>query len=440
MKLEKIISIFKFNYYLIIILQVTIIRNYDKSFLDNGIKVVSKKINHIKSISIGIWINVGSRDETIHNNGITHFIEHSVFKGTKRRSAKAISISLEQYGGYHNAFTTKEMTCYYAKALPEQMELAFEVLSDFITSPTFPEKEIEKEKNVVIEEITTYQDNPIDFLSEEFDKYIFQKHPLGFPISGTTENVKKFTRKDLFDFMENFYIPKNIMVVAIGNLEHEKVVNLSEKYLGKLKPKNNNYKRKRPELNSISKQFKLEKDINQIHICLGRKTFGIENKDRLYLAALNTYLGDGASSKLFLNIREKYGIAYNLFSFLNGYYDSSVFGVFTTTAPKNYQKAIDLIWLEIEKFKKQPLKPTTLKKFKQQLKGSIVLNYESIASISTHLAQSEFYFNEARPIDDILSDIDKLTEENLFKIANDLLQREHFTEVILFPKNKLMDY
>lgn len=411
---------------------------YEKTLLDNGIKVLTEKNDHVKSFSLGIWINAGSRDEVISNNGISHFIEHCVFKGTRKRSAREIAMSLEAYGGYLNAFTTKEHTCFYARALSDQTCRAFDVLSDLVLSAAFKEKELEKEKKVVIEELATYEDTPEELIGEMLDHELYTPHPLGFPVIGTIDNLKSFTKKELVTFIEQKYLPHNIIISAAGKVEHSEIVKLTEKYFGRNKNANRGSARSKPRLINNSKNVSIQKDINQIHICMGIKTSGIRNDKRTALAALNTLLGGGSSSRLFLNIRERYGFTYNVYSFLNNYYDSSTFGIYICTSPSTKQRSIDLIWKELEKVRQSPISKIELKKIKEYMKGSISLGMESTSSKMIHLATSELYFNKVKSIDEMFTEIDELNAEEIQMLARQLLNRDDFTTVMIEPKKMVI--
>ncbi len=411
---------------------------YEKTLLDNGIKILTEKNDHVKSFSLGIWINAGSRDEVISNNGVSHFIEHCVFKGTHKRSAREIATSLEAYGGYLNAFTTKEHTCFYARALSEQTSRAFDVLSDLVLSAAFKEKELEKEKKVVIEELATYEDTPEELISEMLDHELYSPHPLGFPVIGTIDNLKSFTKKELITFIEQKYHPHNIIISAAGKVEHSEIMKLTEKYFGSNKNGKVESPRSKPRLINKSKSILIRKDINQVHICMGIKTSGIRNEKITALAALNTLLGSGSSSRLFLNIRERYGFAYNVYSFLSSYYDSSTFGVYICTSPQNKQRSIELIWKELGKVKQTPISKNELKKIKEYMKGSLSLGMESTSSKMIHLATSELYFNRVKSIDEMFEEIDNLCAEEIQSLAQQLLNRDDFTTVMIEPKKMVL--
>lgn len=301
--------------------------SYRKTTLANGIRVISEEIPSVKSVSIGVWVNTGSKNETEKNNGITHFIEHMVFKGTKNKSIREIAQSIESVGGFMNAFTTKEHTCFYARVLDEYVENAVDVLSDLVQNPIFPAKEIEKEKTVVIEEIKSTEDDPDDQVHEYFEKHLFGEHSLGMPIIGTVENVSSFTRNDLIQFIEDYYTTNNIIVTAAGNIKHEQLLKLVEKYFRK--KLSTAVKQETEKFSKQKKVFKeYPKPIQQAHICTGTVAFSVHSKLRYPALVMNTILGDGMSSRLFQQIREKRGLAYSVYSFLTLMNETGVFGVY----------------------------------------------------------------------------------------------------------------
>src|ERR1051326_2654240 len=306
--------------------------DYKKTVLSNGIRVVTESIPYVRSIAIGVWIDVGSRDEDENTNGISHFLEHMVFKGTNRYSSQQIARSLEGVGGYLNAFTTKEHTCYYARILDDYLPQAVDVISDLAQYPVFAQKEIQKEKGVILEELKNIEDDPEDLIHDYFDRGVFTKHPLGRPIIGKAENIKNFSRADLVKHTQQNYVPGRMVVSAAGHLSHEKLVSLVEQYFGA-----NDSRRKQPAKEATApkqmqaKREVIEKPIVQAHVCLGRLSFGVKSKQRYPLLVLNTLLGDGMSSRLFQNIREKYGFAYSVYSFANFLSDTGSFGVYVGT-------------------------------------------------------------------------------------------------------------
>ena len=359
------------------------ISSYKKTTLANGVRVLSEEIPSVKSASIGIWINTGSRNETPENNGISHFIEHMLFKGTKKRNFQQIAQSLESVGGYMNAFTSKEHTCYYARVLDEFVEEAVDVLSDMVLNSTFPVKEMEKEKTVVLEEIKRSEDDPDDLVHEYFEKHIYGNHPFGRPIIGTAENIKAFTRDNLFNYTRSFYSNENVILTAAGNLTHNQLVKLAEKYLNRKRKREGKRKSfqttKQKHLAYRQAGFSKEyvKPIQQAHLCTGTIAFNVHNKMRYPGLVMNSVLGDGMSSRLFQQIREKHGLAYSVYSFLTMMKETGVFGVYVGTDKNSVQNAIELTYNELHKLKTKPLATTELKRAKAQLKGSMLMSLES---------------------------------------------------------------
>ena len=408
---------------------------YHKTILPNGVRIVTEEIPHVRSLSLGFWIETGSRDEFTANNGISHFIEHMVFKGTKKRSIKEIAQSIESVGGYLNAFTSKEHTCYYARVLDEHLELATDVLSDMVFQPTFPEKEFEKERNVILEELKQAEDDPDDIIQDYFEKAIFKTHPLGMPVIGTAKSITSFKRKDLVQYSMENYSPANLVVAAAGNLHHEEVVELSRRYIEKCT--NNTHEKAGHTVSSFEKPSSLlceyYKPIQQAHICLGTIGFNVLDEKRFSMQVLNTLLGDGMSSRLFQNIREKYGFAYAVYSFNNMMQDTGAVGVYIGTDNSHVQRCIDLVWKELKSLRSQGITKEELTRTKAQLKGSMMLGMENIPNRMIRLGSSELYFGELIALDTIIKKIDEVTREEVQETADELFREDRFATVIFHP-------
>ncbi len=410
---------------------------YKKTTLPTGLRVVTEQIPYVRSVSIGIWIEVGSRDEDSSFNGLTHFIEHMVFKGTENRSAKDISRSIEAVGGYLNAFTGKEHTCYYARVLDEYLELALEVLVDLVTNASFPEKDLEKEKGVVIEELRNAEDDPDDIIHDYLERALYGNHSMGFPIIGTEENLRRFAREDLVSHYERYYNPARLVVAAAGNVEHAALVEMISKAFGK-----GNHQRRRRAAGrqkprpARSKTVEVKKPIQQAHICLGTGAYGIKSRNRYPLLVLNTLLGDGMSSRLFQNIRERYGFAYSVYSFTSFLSDVGSFGVYIGTDRVHIDASQQLIRRELDKLMRKPISGAELERTKAQLKGNMMLSLESIPNRMLRLGSSELYFQELSPMDSILKKIDSVNQEDLQRVANDLFGEQNFVRVIFRPDEK----
>ena len=408
--------------------------NYYLTTLPGGTKIVSEFIPHVQSFTLGFWINVGARDESIRNNGISHFIEHMLFKGTKKRSAKMIAEEIESYGGYLNAFTSKEHTCYYSKGLSENLGRTFSVLSDLIQNPLFKEIHIKKEAGVVIDELKDIDDNPEELLYDKFEEIIFNGSKLSYPVIGKENNIRNFISNDLFNFHGTNYNTDGLLIVASGNLKHDELIKLTEKYIsvGKTKRRQN---RERFQTKKVEDTF-IEKDVQQVHTIIGRATYGYNDKRRIPVRFLSALLGEGSSSRLFLAVREKLGITYQINSFLNSYNDTSAFGVYFSTNQNQYAKVIDIVYKEFKKLKEIPVSEKELKKVKEFLKGGVLLSLESTTNRMMRIANSILYYDKVFSVQDYLSRIEKITVEDVQKTANELLNDSKLIKVILKSDSK----
>jgi predicted Zn-dependent peptidase len=385
-------------------------------------------------VSLGVWANVGSRDEDETRSGITHFLEHMVFKGTKNRSVRDIAQSLESLGGYLNAFTTKEQTCFYARVLDMHVEEAMDVLSDLVQSATFKKEELEREKLVVIEELKNAEDDPEDIIHDYFEKALFPKHPLGFPIIGTEANLRRFKRDDLHAHISAYYHPSRIVVAAAGNINHAQLVGLVEKYLKNLPSEKFSAQRTqgptRIDHNTFAEYLR---PINQAHICLGTVSYSIKHKDRYPLMVMNALLGEGMSSRLYQNIREKYGFAYSVYSYTNLMSDTGIFGAYMATDRKNIKNSIELIQKELNRLKTKTVSRAELDRTKSQIKGVMMLGLENMSGRMMRLGSSELYFESFTSLDTILKKVDAVTPEAIQHVANDLFQEDKFSTVVIRP-------
>lgn len=376
----------------------------------------------------------GSRDETVENNGISHFLEHMVFKGTEHRKAHQIAQSLESVGGYLNAFTGKEHTCYYVRVLDEHLERAIDVLSDIIQHPLFDEKEIEKEKLVVLEELKNEEDEPDELVHDYLERALFSPHPLSFTVLGTKENVSRFSQQDLRTHLEQYYTPNRMVIAATGHLEHPQLLRLVQEYFHyRTNGANGTSRQRMGKKRHQSKIEEVSKPISQAHVCLGTKTFGVKNRQRYPLLVLNTLLGDGMSSRLYQNIREKYGIAYSIYSFANLMSDIGSFGVYVGTDKAHIANSIELIDRELKKLKGKPVGNAELRRTKEQLKGSMMLSLESMSNRMMRLGRGELYYHSYATLDSIIRRIESVTAEEISEMANHLFKESNFSTVIFKP-------
>ena len=404
-----------------------------KSVLSNGIKIITETLPESKSFSLGFWFEVGSRFENSKNNGITHFIEHMFFKGTKNRSAKRIVTEIESCGGYLNAFTSKEHTCYYSRGLAEHFNTSFEVVSDMIQNSLFRQSDIEKEAGVIIDELRDLEDNPEELIFDRFEELVFGGTSLGFSVIGTENNIRKFKHSDFINYIYQKYAYDKMLIVTSGGVKHEEVLKHAEKYFNKsLKKSHHTHKNfnnhfPKPTTKSINKE------IQQVHTILGTRSYGFKNKKRIHVALLSQILGEGSSSRLFQSLRERNGITYQIHSFLNSYLDVSVFGIYFSTNERMINKALKLVEHELLKIRSIKVSGKELDKAKESLKGQIILSMENTSNRMIRIAQSELYFNKVKTINDIIKEIDLVTSSDVSNAANEFLNPKMLFRLYIKP-------
>ncbi|MCC5942360.1 MAG: insulinase family protein [Balneolaceae bacterium] len=407
--------------------------NIRKTVLPNGLKVVSELVDSVKSISVGIWVKTGSRNESEKQAGITHFLEHMLFKGTKKRTAFDIAQSMESVGGYLNAFTSTEYTCYYARCLDTKVETALDVLADMVKNSEFPRKELQKEKKVVLEEMKMYRDSPEDVVFDEFSSQVFRDHPIGRPILGFESTVSAFSRQNLFDYMEERYQPDNLLVAVAGNVDHDQVVDLVGELLNHRESKKTENPDQPLKPYEVSKK-EVRKPIEQTHMIMGRRALNYNHPDKYLLLLANTILGGGMSSRLHQNIREKYGYCYSVGPFNQSYVDSGLFGVYVGTDIEYVTHVRELITKEFERIQSEKVDDKELGEAKAQLKGKLLLSQENTSNRMTRLAKSELYFNRFITLDELVENIDAVTKEDLIRFSEKFFDPEMFSETLLIPK------
>jgi len=405
------------------------LEKYSITKLSNGTTIVSEFIPYVKSFSLGFWFNVGTRDENINNNGISHFIEHMLFKGTKNRSARKISEEIESYGGYLNAFTSKEQTCYYSRGLTKNLNRTFSILSDLVQNPLFRKSHIKKEAGVVIDELRDIDDNPEELIFDKFEEAIFSGNTLSYPVIGTEGNIRKFNTNELQKYHRNKYNPGNLLIVASGAVKHSELVKLAERNIRKRKPgtevgREKFYRKKVSDLI-------VEKDFQQVHSIIGRSTIGLKNKKRIQVKILSTMLGEGSSSRLFQAVREKLGITYQINSFLNSYQDVSAFGVYFSTSSRQADRVMEIVEKEFRKMKEKKVTEKELSRVREYIKGGMLLSLESTTNRMIRIANSLLYFNRIVPLDEFIKKIDSVTVDDITAVANELLNEKKLSKVIL---------
>ncbi|WP_378952434.1 M16 family metallopeptidase [Pelosinus sp. sgz500959] len=391
---------------------------YRKSTLANGVRVVSEVIPYVKSVTLGIWVGTGSRSEGQHNHGISHFIEHMVFKGTMNRSAKDIAETVDEVGGQLNAFTGKEYTCYYIKVLDTHLELALDVLSDMLLSSKFDAEDIQREREVVLEEVHMYEDTPDELVHDIHLNKIWADHDLGRNILGTLSSIENFDQKLIQEYYQDFYTPDNIVIAAAGNLTHERLEDLSERYFGKMTGHKKQEILIAPTL--IPAYTIQTKAIEQVHLCFSTQSVSRSSPDIYTLHILNNILGGGISSRLFQSIREEKGLAYSIYSYQSNYSDGGLFTIYAGTRPSNTVEVTELIWQNIEDLKTNGITAKELLKTKEQLKGSLLLGLESSSSRMSRIGKMETTIGNYITLDEVVRKIDKVSLEDLQKITQQL--------------------
>jgi predicted Zn-dependent peptidase len=409
------------------------LEKYSITKISNGTTIISEFIPYVKSFSLGFWFNVGTRDENLKNNGISHFIEHMLFKGTKKRSARRISDEIESYGGYLNAFTSKEHTCYYSRGLTKNLNRTFNILSDMIQNPLFRESHIKREAGVIIDELRDINDNPEELIFDKFEEVIFSGNPLSYPVIGTEGNIRKFNSSELQKYHRNKYNTGNLLITASGNVNHDDLVKFAERYIRKRKSLNESGREK--FYRKKVKDLVFEQDFQQVHSIIGRSTIGFKNKKRLQVKILSTMLGEGSSSRLFQAVREKLGITYQINSFLNSYQDVSAFGVYFSTNGKQAERVMDIVAKEFKKMKENSVTEKELNRVKEYIKGGMLLSLESTTNRMIRMANSFLYFNRVISLDDFIKKIDSVTVDDISSCANELLDEKKLSKVILTSNN-----
>lgn len=403
---------------------------YQKIRLSNGVRVVLEKIPHVKSVSLGFWVKTGSINENLDNNGITHFIEHMLFKGTKNRTAKEIAESIDDIGGQLNAFTSKECTCYYAKVLDDHIGIAIDVLTDMIFNSTFNSVEIEKEKSVVLEEISMYEDSPEDNAHDLLSRTIFKEQSLGLPVLGRRDTVGSFDREMLIEYMKNYYTVENMVVSIAGNFNEEEIIKRIEEKFKNFTNKSNQQKSLDEPKFMIDTGFKY-KDIEQLHLCISFQGVPLRSDDYYPLLLMNTVFGGSMSSRLFQNIREDKGLAYSIFSYPSAYQQIGLFTIYAGINPSQLEEVNLLIKEEINKIRKDGLTEGELIKAKEQLKGNYILGLESTSSRMLSIGKSELFLEKIYSQKEVLEKIDNIKMEDIRNVIDKIFVLDQATVAVV---------
>jgi predicted Zn-dependent peptidase len=408
---------------------------YNKTVLDNGMRVVTEQISHLHSVSMGIWLNVGSRDEEENESGLTHFIEHMLFKGTQQRSALEIAKQLDAVGGMSNAFTSKENTCFHAKVLDTHLPLVVEILSDIFLQSVFDQVEVEREREVILQEINMVEDTPDEYVHILFNKNFWDGNSLGRPIFGNVQTVKSFTREMILEYLNRGYHPDRIVLTAAGNVNHQEFLELVGPAFSNIERHGHNFDRTPPRPNSRVDLY--PRDIEQIHLCLGTRGTSLHEKERYCCSILNVILGGSMSSRLFQEVRERRGLAYSIYSFLSSQTDTGMMGIYGAVRPDNIKETLELIRQELIRFKREPISDTELRAAKDHIKGGIYLAAENTDNRMSRLAKNEMIFNRFVTYEEIEADLERVTVEDIQALAQQIFQPEVMSLVLLGQVNGL---
>ncbi len=400
------------------------------TILDNGVRILSAKMPGVRSISLGVWVGIGSRHDPLQHAGVAHFTEHMLFKGTKKRSALQIAKEIDALGGVLNAQTEKEYTVYYTRVLNEHLEKAADILFDLFLHSEIDRQELDKEKKVVIQEIRMTEDTPDDYITDLFAEAFFSSSPLGLPILGTKETVGSFKRENILDFLSRFYTPSSIVIAAVGKLDHAEIVRLVRPRFGHLPHMQRVHSgTASPARDGGSKA--ISKDIEQVHITLGTTGASMLDEKRWSYIVLNTMLGGSMSSMLFQEAREKLGLVYSIYSYLSSYKDCGVMAVYAATTPDFLQKTMDVITRQMAKIRDGDFGGINLDDVKEQVKGNLLLARESTIHRMSSLAKNEMYYHRDVPDEEIIEKIRTVKSDDIVALAEEIFQESKITTVYL---------
>ena len=405
----------------------------DKTTLKNGIRIVSKTMPHARSVSMGVWVNVGARDESELESGLSHFIEHMIFKGTSKRSAFQIAKEFDAIGGHTNAFTAMENTCYHARVMDTHTETMVDVLSDIFINSVFDPAEVDKERPVILQEIGMVEDSPEEYVHVLSGHNFWGDNPLGRSILGSPQNIIQFDAPMIKKFFSRLYQPERIVISAAGKLDHHHLVDLVQPAFETIQPGNGIPQRITPQGCSVVDLN--HRELEQMHICLSAKGLSITDPRRYTFSLLNTILGGNMSSRLFQEVREKRGLAYSVYSFISSHGDTGMFGVYVGVAPERAQETTQLVLNEIHRLRKERVDTSELKGAIEYTKGGLMLASESIDNQMVRSAQNEIHFGCEIPLQKIIDNVESVTPEDILALANDLFHPRQMALTLLGPVN-----
>jgi len=405
-----------------------------KTVLENGVRIVSERLPHLRSVSLGIWVNTGSRDEAPLENGVSHFIEHMSFKGTRNRSAFQIAKDLDAIGGLSNAFTGKETTCFYGRVLDRHFPLLADILSDIFVHPTFQPEDMEREREVIFQEINMVEDTPDDYLHMLFQSLFWPDHPIGRPVLGSAETVARMDREMIREYIRKFYVPERVLVVAAGNVDHEQMV----EYFRPVFEADSDFSEDNPQRSlplTSGGVLVRQKALEQVHLCLGSEAPSQVDESRFACALMNTILGGNMSSRLFQEIRENQGLAYSVYSFFSPYADAGLFGVYAATDVRNMNSVLKITQNEIRKLSRGQLTRDDLAAAKENAIGGMYLAAESADSQMMRAAKNEFIFGRKVDYEEVVASIERVSVDHVVDMVNRVFGVDQVAFTALGPVN-----
>jgi len=404
-------------------------RVYNKTVLDNGLRIISEQIPGVKSFSLGVCVNVGSRDDFDKCDGLAHFVEHSVFRRTKNKTSKKISEEFESLGAYTNAFTTKEITCFYVRALSDNFQKILNLLYDITIEPIFVDKDVNKERSIITEEIKSYYDDPEELIMDFADEAIFANSALAHPIIGSEESVQSITTDDIAKFHSQFFVPSNLVLSCVGDIPHSQLVKFAEKRFGKISNKELVKPKADLSIYNTTKSV-FDKDYAQNHILYCKRMCQYASEERYPMTALNFILGEGMSSRLNITLREKFGMVYSVYSNLHFFSDSGVLSIYAGSERKNIKKIESIIESEVRKLISYKITAKELSRAKEQLKANAIMSMESLSSRMQNLAKSEFMIGRNQDADELIEHINAINMESMNNAIEKYLELSNWSEII----------
>ncbi len=401
-----------------------------KTRLDNGLVVVSEQVPHVRSVSFGVFLRSGSRREQDAQHGLTHFIEHALFKGTRKRSVAQIAAEADTLGGNLDAFTGREMVGFYDKVLDEHLPRAFDLIADLVTAPTFDPVELDKERNVILEEIKMVEDTPDDIIFDLFCENFYPQHPLGRPILGTPESLAQFKGAVVRSYYDDIYRPDNFVLAAAGNLTHEALLELAQAHFGALQPSKTPFVPTTP-IPTPHLTLRHKAELEQSHLVLGVPCPSLVSEDRYVAQILSVILGGGSSSRLFQSIREELGLVYTVFAAVNPFSDCGYLTIYAGTSTDQIDETVAATMTELQRIKQEPVPDEELQRNKDQLKASLVLNLESTSARMSALAAQEMTFGRFISPDEIIAQVEAVTAEDVQRLANEIFQPQMLAATVL---------